>query len=375
MKDVFDAAINEIKNKRNFVISTVTRTQGSTPQKPGAKLLVREDGSGVGTLGGGCVEGDIWFASSEKIKREESAEVRPYELNEDLAAKDGLVCGGTMHFMIDPIENKLEFEFFLDEIQKAYNGDKPVALVQVLESKNKEEISRKILIREDGSKSGILISEETDEKLVKESRELLALGKNKTLIVDERLFYLEAFTTPPKLLIAGGGHVSKAIANLAKPLGFELNIFDDRDEFANKERFPEADDVKVASYGEGFDKFDINANTFIIIATRGHRQDDTATKAALGTNASYVGLLGSKRKTILIIEKLLSEGIDDQTFKKLKAPVGINIGARTPEEIAISIISEILAFRLGGNGNSMMLDSKYIDKIRTKISKSSEIKN
>ena len=344
MKDVFDAAINEIKNKRNFVISTVTRTQGSTPQKPGAKLLVREDGSGVGTLGGGCVEGDIWFASSEKIKREESAEVRPYELNEDLAAKDGLVCGGTMHFMIDPIENKLEFEFFLDEIQKAYNGDKPVALVQVLESKNKEEISRKILIREDGSKSGILISEETDEKLVKESRELLALGKNKTLIVDERLFYLEAFTTPPKLLIAGGGHVSKAIANLAKPLGFELNIFDDRDEFANKERFPEADDVKVASYGEGFDKFDINANTFIIIATRGHRQDDTATKAALGTNASYVGLLGSKRKTILIIEKLLSEGIDDQTFKKLKAPVGINIGARTPEEIAISIISEILAF-------------------------------
>ena len=375
MKDVFDAAINEIKNKRNFVISTVTRTQGSTPQKPGAKLLVREDGSGVGTLGGGCVEGDIWFASSEKIKREESAEVRPYELNEDLAAKDGLVCGGTMHFMIDPIENKLEFEFFLDEIQKAYNGDKPVALVQVLESKNKEEISRKILIREDGSKSGILISEETDEKLVKESRELLALGKNKTLKVDERLFYLEAFTTPPKLLIAGGGHVSKAIANLAKPLGFELNIFDDRDEFANKERFPEADDVKVASYGEGFDKFDINANTFIIIATRGHRQDDTATKAALGTNASYVGLLGSKRKTILIIEKLLSEGIDDQTFKKLKAPVGINIGARTPEEIAISIISEILAFRLGGNGNSMMLDSKYIDKIRTKISKSSEIKN
>lgn len=375
MKDVFDAAINEIKNNRKFVISTVTRTQGSTPQKPGAKLLVRQDGSGVGTLGGGCVEGDIWFASSEKIKREESAEVRPYELNEDLAAKDGLVCGGTMHFMIDPIENKLEFEFFLDEINKAYNGDKPVALVQVLESEKDEEIGKKILIREDGSKSGDLISEIIDEKLIKESRELLALGKNKTLKIEDKLFYLEAFTTPPKLLIAGGGHVSKAIANLAKPLGFELNIFDDRDEFANKERFPEANDVKVASYGEGFDQFNINANTFIIIATRGHRQDDTATKAALSTNASYVGLLGSKRKTILIIEKLLSEGIDEESFKKLKAPVGLNIGARTPEEIAISIISEILSFRLGGDGNSMMLESKFIDKIRAKISKSTEIKN
>ena len=236
MKDVFDAAIKEIKNNRKFVISTVTRTQGSTPQKPGAKLLVREDGSGVGTLGGGCVEGDIWFASSEKIKREENAEVRPYELNEDLAAKDGLVCGGTMHFMIDPIDDKLEFEFFLDEINKAYNGEKPVALVQVLESENLSEISKKILVREDGSKSGKLISEEIDNKLIKESRDLLALGKNKTLKIENRLFYIEAFTTPPKLLLAGGGHVSKAIANLAKPLGFELNIFDDREDFANPDR-------------------------------------------------------------------------------------------------------------------------------------------
>ena len=148
-----------------------------------------------------------------------------------------------MHFMIDPIENKLEFEFFLDEINKAYNGDKPVALVQVLESEKDEETGKKILIREDGSKSGDLISEIIDEKLIKESRELLALGKNKTLKIEDKLFYIEAFTTPPKLLIAGGGHVSKAIANLAKPLGFELNIFDDRDEFANKERFPEANDV------------------------------------------------------------------------------------------------------------------------------------
>ena len=375
MKDVFDAAIKEIKNNRKFVISTVTRTQGSTPQKPGAKLLVREDGSGVGTLGGGCVEGDIWFASSEKIKREENAEVRPYELNEDLAAKDGLVCGGTMHFMIDPIDDKLEFEFFLDEINKAYNGEKPVALVQVLESENLSEISKKILVREDGSKSGKLISEEIDNKLIKESRDLLALGKNKTLKLENRLFYIEAFTTPPKLLLAGGGHVSKAIANLAKPLGFELNIFDDREDFANPDRFPEADDVKVANYNEGFGMFDINANTFIVIATRGHRQDDSATKAALETNASYVGLLGSKRKTILIIEKLLREGIDDDTFKRLRAPVGINIGARTPEEIAVSIISEILSFRLGGSGNSMMLEEKYIEKIRNKISKSSKIKN
>ena len=341
MRDVFQAAIEEIKNKKKFVISTVTKTIGSTPQKTGAKLLVREDGSGVGTLGGGCVEGDIWFASNEKIKRDEKVEIRPYELNEDLAAKDGLVCGGTMHFLIDPIDNKLEFEFFLEEIDKAYNGGSPVALAQILESKNSKEIGKKILIKEDGSVNGTLIDSEIDNKIIKSARELMSLGKNKTLNILNKQIYIEAFTTPPKLLIAGGGHVSKAIASLAKPLGFELNIFDDRKEFANTTRFPEANEVKVASYENGFNEFNINPNTFIVIATRGHKQDDAATKAALNTNASYVGLLGSKRKTILIIEKLLKEGIDEKSFQKLKAPVGIDIGARTPEEIAISIISEI----------------------------------
>ena len=375
MKDVFDAAIEEIRNKRKFVISTVTRTQGSTPQKPGAKLLVREDGSGVGTLGGGCVEGDIWFASSEKIKREENAEVRPYELNEDLAAQDGLVCGGTMHFLIDPIEDKLEFEFFLDEIDKAFNGGKPVASVQILESEIKEQVGNKILVRENGDQTGILFNKDLDKKIVMEARKLMALGKNKTIQFENCRIYIEAFTTPPKLVIAGGGHISKALGDLAKPLGFELNIFDDREEFANEERFPQADEVKVASYNDGFDKFQINANTFIVIATRGHQHDDSATKAALATNASYIGLLGSKRKTILIIEKLLSEGIDDESFSKLRAPVGLGIGARTPEEIAISIMAEILSFRLGGNNNSMMLDQKFIDKIKEKISKTQRINN
>ena len=149
MKEVFNNALNELNNNEEFVVAAVVRTSGSTPQKPGSKLLVKKDGTTIGTLGGGCVEGDIWFASNEKIKRDEKAEIRPYELNEDLAAKDGLVCGGTMHFLIDPIYNKLEFEFFLEEIDKAYNGGSPVALAQILESKNSKELGKKILIKED----------------------------------------------------------------------------------------------------------------------------------------------------------------------------------------------------------------------------------
>ena len=116
MKDVFEEAVNQLETGEPIVVATVIRTKGSTPQKPGAKLLVRKDGTGVGTLGGGCVEGDIWFAAKELMKRGGSAQYRDYELNEDLAAQDGLVCGGTMYFLIDPVYDPAEYLSFATEI-------------------------------------------------------------------------------------------------------------------------------------------------------------------------------------------------------------------------------------------------------------------
>ena len=149
MKDVFDAAIKEIKNNRKFVISTVTRTQGSTPQKPGAKLLVREDGSGVGTLGGGCVEGDIWFAASELLRNKGKAQYKEYTLNEELAAEEGLVCGGTMYFLIDPIYEAKDYIDFAKEIENAYKGGTSVAVATLTKAPvhKRYQIGMKLLIR------------------------------------------------------------------------------------------------------------------------------------------------------------------------------------------------------------------------------------
>ena len=122
MEPVFRAAVEELSQERPVAVATVVRTSGSTPQKPGAKLLVRADGSGVGTLGGGCVEGDIWFAAQELMKRGGAAEMRDYQLNEDLAAQDGLVCGGTMYFLIDPIRRSEDYVDFAAEVVAAYEG-------------------------------------------------------------------------------------------------------------------------------------------------------------------------------------------------------------------------------------------------------------
>ena len=158
MQDVFHEAVNLLQKEEQLVMATVIRTKGSTPQKPGAKLLVRSDGSGVGTLGGGCVEGDIWYAASQLMRRGGDAQYREYELNEDLAAQDGLVCGGTMFFLIDPVYQPDQYLDYAKEIDAAYEGGPSVALASLIKSapgKNLP-VGAKLFIREDGSTDGSL---------------------------------------------------------------------------------------------------------------------------------------------------------------------------------------------------------------------------
>ncbi len=365
MESVFKAAVEELDDKKPMVVATVVRTSGSTPQKSGAKLLVRQDGSGVGTLGGGCVEGDIWFAAQELLKRGGDAELRDYELNEDLAAQDGLVCGGTMYFLIDPIRDSDPYRDFAAQAAHAYAGGPPMAIVNVTDAPagSKVKVGTKMLVRENGDTQGSLGDKVLEAMTTAKARDLMAMGKNDYLRLDDGIeCYIEAYTTPPTLVLIGGGHVSKAIAPIAKSVGFRIFVFDDREQFSNPERFPEADITLVGDYRDGFDKLPVNTNSFVVVASRGHQFDDAAVSGALRTPASYIGLLGSKRKTILIFEELIRNGFDPEELRRINAPIGLDIGGRTPEEIAISVMSEIIAFRLGGTGGSMKLQERLLDK-------------
>ena len=369
MREVFHEAAAELDEGRPVVVATVVRTKGSTPQKPGAKLLVRDDGSGVGTLGGGCVEGDIWFAAKELMRRGGSAQYRDYELNEDLAAEDGLVCGGTMYFLIDPVYEAGSYLDYAREIDAAYAGGPAVALATVTAAgEGAGTLGARLFIREDGSTEGTLGSPEMDREAVKKARELMVHGKNEFVTMrDGPEFFVEAYTTPPQMVLCGGGHVSKAIAPLAATLGFRVFVTDDRDEFANSDRFPEADIIVAEKPEAALPQLPINPNTFIIIATRGHRYDNVALEAAALTPAKYVGLLGSKRKTILIYEDLIRTGLPIERIREIRSPVGLDVRGRTPEEIAVSIMAEVLMFRLGGTGQPMKIEDWRIDRIREKV--------
>ncbi len=365
MKEAIEEAVDLLERKQPCVLATVVHTKGSTPQKPGAKLLVRQDGSGVGTLGGGCVEGDIWFAAKEILRRKGGPEYRDYLLNEDIAARDGLVCGGTMYFFLEPFWEPQDFLDYGHEMLQAYESGNPVAVAMVVKTADGRGYpGAKILLKEDGSTLGSLGDAELDEIALDGARGVADLGTNEYIATQFGAeLYVEGFTTPPTLVLVGGGHVAKATYNLAMLLGFRIYVVDDRAQFANPERFPGAEDtIVVPDYTKAMDKVPVNANTFIVIATRGHWFDDLALESAVRTPAQYVGLLGSRRKTIMIYQRLIQLGVPVERLMDVHAPIGLDIGALTPEELAVSIMSEIIMRRHRSSGGPMKMDQKYFDR-------------
>ena len=364
MKEVIKEAVDLLRDAQPCVLATVVRTKGSTPQKSGAMLLVKEDGTGVGTLGGGCVEGDIWFAAREMLRNNAGPEFKEYFLNEDLAARDGLVCGGTMYFYLEPMTNNNDFQDIGQKVLEAYDGGEPVALATVVSDESDSGLlGAKLLLSVDGTVNGSLGSVALDKKATEIAMRIADLGAIESFVTDDGLeIFIEGFTTPPTLIMVGGGHVGKATADLADSLGYTVQIVDDRNEFSNAERFPYANETIVTSYDDWAKHININVNTFVVVATRGHRYDDMALESALQTPARYIGLLGSRRKTLMIYQRLLAQGISVDRLKEVKSPIGLDIGALTPEELAVSIMSEIIMERRGGKGSPLQMGEWYLNR-------------
>ncbi len=375
MKEVIQGAVETLRDGKPCVLATVVRTKGSTPQKAGAMLLVRDDGSGLGTLGGGCVEGDIWFAAKEMLREGGGPEFKDYYLNEDIAARDGLVCGGTMYFYLEPLRQLDDFLPLGDEILEAYDGGEPVGLATVVNSPRRPELlGAKLLLRADGTVSGTLGSAALDEPALETAHRIAQVGNTESISTEDGTeIFVEGFTTPPTLVMVGGGHVGKATADLANNLGYRVYLVDDRPEFSNEERFPYAEETVVTPYDQWSDHLSINVNSYVVVATRGHRYDDMALESALKTRARYIGLLGSRRKTLMIYRRLMEQGITKDRIKEVYAPVGLNIGALTPEEIAVSIMSEIIMVRRGGDGGRMAMGDWYIDRAASIVERAVEV--
>jgi xanthine dehydrogenase accessory factor len=361
MREIY-ARIAELEREgRRFAVATVVRTTGSTPQVVGAKLLVDDLGRLVGTLGGGCVEGDAFVEAKRVIETGDSS-LREYELTEDLAWDTGLVCGGTMWISIEPGERVLRFagRDLLGDVLAASAGGKPVALATLMRKRGKDIVAAgKLFVETDAKGGGTLGDAALDTRARDAAREALRHGTARTVVLDDETELLvEPVLAKPRLVIAGGGHVGLAIAKLAVQLDYEVAVIDDRPEFANRDRFPGINEVINMDMVKALETMPIGWNSFIVIATRGHKLDAHCLRAAVKTEARYVGLLGSKRKTILIAQMLRSEGISEERIRAVHAPVGLDLGGRTPAEIALSVMAELSIERYGGTGRPLRLSDE-----------------
>jgi xanthine dehydrogenase accessory factor len=252
--DIYAEIAKLRKEGRRAALATIIQVQGSIPSYESSKILIRDDGSIVGTVGGGCVEAEVWSVAQD-VMREEKPRRLHFNLNSHPEYDEGLVCGGSLDIFVEPI------------------------------------------------------------------------------------------LATPTLYLFGGGHVSLAISKVAEIAGFDTVIADDREAFANKERFPRAVETLAGPWQETFPKLQPNDFSYIVVATRGHKGDLECLRWALSTSARYVGMVGSKRKLIEFFKVLEKQGVPVEKLDRVHSPVGLDIGALTPEEIAVAIVAEMIAVR------------------------------
>jgi xanthine dehydrogenase accessory factor len=258
----------------------------------------------------------------------------------------------------------------LSEIAAALEGGPPVLVATVIAAPTNAAatLGAKMLVRPDGSSAGELGDAKLEAAVLSEAPDGFRRHSVETVYVDrsgKRLnrldaaeddvykLMLEVHERPATLLIVGAGHVGKALATIGDMCGFSVEIIDDRPEFANAERFPEADRITCGRFDEVLDGYPIDSNTYVVCVTRGHKHDETSLRLVAPTDAAYVGMIGSKRRVGAVLQHLLEDGVDPRAVERVHTPIGLDIGAETPEEIAVSIMAEIIGVRRGGSALPM----------------------
>ncbi|MEO7193155.1 MAG: XdhC family protein [Vicinamibacterales bacterium] len=338
-----------------FAVATVVRTEGSTPQSIGARMVVTagESERPVGTLGGGCVEADAILAARAIIGRGERV-LHVHQLNEELAWNTGLVCGGTMWILVEdgPAAVSCGGRDILPDAVAATQGGPAVAVVTRLARGDRQTMTfaARAVVLAGGRLIGSVGERSLDERVREAAIEQMRLGTPRVISADESSDVLiEPIVRRPRLIVAGGGHVAKAIAHQARLLDFDVTILEDRPAFADPARFNGAE-VLTGHVPDTIASLDYHDQTWLIVATRGHKLDGDCVLAAARTPVRYIGLLGSRRKTILIADMLRDEGVPEDRIAVVRAPVGLDLGGRTPAEIALAILAEITQMRHGGSG-------------------------
>jgi len=349
MESLYSEIIKALEKGERLALATLINRVGSAPRAVGAKYLVKEDGTSFGSVGGGCVEAEVWQGAQKMIQKGEGG-VLHFNLTAEQLAAGGLICGGTVDIFVEPLrEEHLEIYREVVKISQKGGAANLATLISVNDVFFKEEGS-KALIKPSGEKVGSLMNEKgLEDKIWLEGKTVLRESKPRisTLTFHNQKveILLEPVFSEPTVYIFGGGHVSEQLAPLAKRVHFKVVVIDDREMFANKKRFPDADEILVSEFERCFEHLSIDESSYIVIVTRGHLYDGFVLEQAVKTKASYVGMIGSKKKIRILFENLLGKGVSKETLDRVYAPIGIDIDSETPEEIAVSIVAQLIKVR------------------------------
>lgn len=320
-----------VNNKgREMALATIVKATGSTPRHEGTNMLVFSDGSFIGTVGGGTGEERIRQFALQVMKDKKNA-VSQITLQDDIAMKEGMICGGTMETHVEYIRETETYERILALLDHKELG---------------------VLFRDVEGERKILLSEEEARKQSELAQELLP-GEHLTRLLHRDKFcvkghwVVEAVTPYEKMVVFGGGHISIPLTEMASRCEFEVTVVDDRETFANKERFPWADLVICKPFEEALPEIGFDTATYVVLVTRGHAYDMICLREVLKNPCKYIGMIGSKSRVATLLNNLEEEGYDRELLDSIYTPIGLQIGAETTQEIAISIMSEIIAHRRG----------------------------
>lgn len=357
--DLLEEIVRLQKQGRPSVLATIVHTRGSIPSFQSSKMLVRNDGTIAGTVGGGCVEADVWSAAKE-VLREGKPRKLTFDLNADPRYDIGLTCGGTLEIYVEPV---LPSDSLFEELLDWQRQGRKSVVATVLQQSNSPEPARRLHVRDDGATSGALGDDALEAEVRSAARDVIQKETSRKLTFGDTIeISIEPVLPQPVCYLFGAGHVAQHVARMAASAGFSIVVVDDRARYASRERFPDATEIHADDWSKVLPALQTNPSSYLVIVTRGHKEDMNVLRWAVGAEARYIGLIGSKRKVLSIYKVLREEGVAREKLARVHAPIGIEIGSLTPEEVAVSIVAELIAVRRhAGSARSKTLGAALLE--------------
>jgi len=349
MRSIYHTILEKIRSGSGIVVATVVQTAGSTPQKPGSSALFSDQGLLAGTVGGGMLEGEVEHIA-ESVLISGISDHFYFNLDSEQGS-DGAICGGEARVLVDA--NPSAHISCLEEMEASLSGRKGGFLLTGIGQKHDQgRTIRRYWIDSTSDEDLPAGMDPAFKKVVqshlKQAERYGFTGIDLTTIPDHqvKMAFLEHIKPMPRLIIAGGGHIGKALAHLASLLEFEVSVVDDRSEFASKKHIPDADNLIIKDISEALKEENPGPDTYIVIVTRGHSHDGEALKACIGSNAAFIGMIGSSNKVEIMKKQFLEEGwATPEQWSSVYTPIGLPIGSKTVQEIAISIAAQLIEVR------------------------------